>query len=160
MAPIVSARHDRPMPAAPMLRDEVLTRLSSLRQHQHNGKRSPHKPLLMLLALGRLAAQDSSALPWQVARFTLADLIREFGPPTSTAATQSAAYPFTRLRADGVWVLDHDVPMDRIQPLTEHQVVGRLVLTMKAALRDPQPRTTVLRSARCTTRCSTGVLSA
>jgi hypothetical protein len=31
---------------------EVVARLVSLRQHQRNGQRSPHKPLLVLLALG------------------------------------------------------------------------------------------------------------
>jgi hypothetical protein len=32
----------------------------SLRQYQQNGRRSPHKPLLVLLALGRLARTGSS----------------------------------------------------------------------------------------------------
>jgi putative restriction endonuclease len=47
----------------------------------------------------------------------LAELITEFGPPSTTIRVQSAAYPFTRLRADEVWVLDHDVPMDLVGPL-------------------------------------------
>nr|WP_246078434.1 hypothetical protein [Modestobacter excelsi] len=42
---------------------EVLAAFSSLRQHQRNGQRSPHKPLLALLALGRLAATGSSDVP-------------------------------------------------------------------------------------------------
>src|SRR5947207_7132547 len=45
-------------------RQEVLARLAALRLHQRDGRRSPHKPLLVLLALGRLAATGSSALPW------------------------------------------------------------------------------------------------
>jgi hypothetical protein len=36
---------------------DVLTGFASLRQHQRDGKRSPHKPLLVLLALGRLNPQ-------------------------------------------------------------------------------------------------------
>ena len=44
----------------------------------------------------------------------LAGLISEFGPTSRTSQRQSAAYPFTHLRSDGVWVLDSDVPMDRV----------------------------------------------
>jgi putative restriction endonuclease len=80
----------------------VLTRLASLRQYQRHGQRSPHKPLLVLLALGRLAATGSSELPWSDAEDALAGLIAEFGPPSRTGRAQSAAYPFTRLRADGI----------------------------------------------------------
>jgi putative restriction endonuclease len=112
----------------------VLDRLSSLRQHQQDGRRSPHKPLLVLLALGRLAATGSSSLPWSEAEERLADLIEEFGPTSKTGRAQSAAYPFTRLRADGVWTLDRDVPMDNVGPLREG-VTGRLEASLEAALR-------------------------
>jgi putative restriction endonuclease len=88
----------------PSARDgqQVLERLSSLRQHQADGRRSPHKPLLVLLALGRLPESGSSSLPWSEAEERLANLIEEFGPTSKTGRAQSAAYPFTRLRADGV----------------------------------------------------------
>lgn len=115
-------------------RGDLLALLTSLRQHQHNGHRSPHKPLLMLLALGRLATTDSSAVPWSVAEHVLADLIAEFGQPSKTGRAQSAAYPFTRLRSDAVWVLDADVPMDLVRPLNEG-VVGRLPSPLEEALR-------------------------
>jgi putative restriction endonuclease len=41
----------------------VLARLAALRQHRRGEQRSPHKPLLVLLALGRLTATGSSELP-------------------------------------------------------------------------------------------------
>lgn len=117
---------------------ELVAQLLSLRQHQHNGHRSPHKPLLVLLALGRLAATDSSELPWSIAEVALADLIAEFGQASRTGRAQSAAYPFTRLRADGVWALDADVQMDLVRPLAERHVTGRLVSPLEAAFRaDP-----------------------
>src|SRR5487761_1785721 len=116
-------------------RDDLLALLTSLRQHQHNGHRSAHKPLLMLLALGRLATTDSSAVPWSVAEHALADLIAEFGQPSKTGRAQSAAYPFTRLRSDAVWVLDADVPMDLVRPLNEGSVTGRLPSPLEQALR-------------------------
>jgi putative restriction endonuclease len=117
-------------------KDGVLARLASLRRHQRGGKRSPHKPLLVLLVLGQLSATGTSELPWSTAAEKLADLIGDFGPPSGTQRAQSAAYPFTRLRSDGIWTLDHDVPMDRVQPLTAHAVVGRLQPELEDALRD------------------------
>ncbi|MGK5112019.1 phosphorothioated DNA-binding restriction endonuclease [Geodermatophilus sp. CPCC 205506] len=114
---------------------QALERLSSLRQHQQDGRRSPHKPLLALLALGRLAATGTSSLPWSDAEEKLADLIEQFGPTSKTGRAQSAAYPFTRLRSDGVWTLDRDVPMDNVGPLREG-VTGRLEASLEAALRD------------------------
>lgn len=115
---------------------QVLERFVALRQHQRDGQRSPHKPLLVLLALGRLAATGSSELPWSAAESELADLIAEFGPPSRTGRAQSAAYPFTRLRADGVWVLDQDVQMDLVGPLASRLVTGRLESSVESALRD------------------------
>jgi len=114
----------------------VLDRSASLRQHQRDGQRSPHKPLLVLLALGRLAGTGSSELPWSAAESALADLIAEFGPPSRTGRAQSAAYPFTRLRADGVWVLNQDVQMDLVGPLASKHVSGRLEPSVESALRD------------------------
>lgn len=113
----------------------VEQRLGSLRLHQQDGRRSPHKPLLVLLALGRFAATGSSELPWSAAETELARLIAEFGPATRTGRAQRAAYPFTRLRSDGVWQLDHEVPMDLVRPLVEHEVVGRFEPSLEAALR-------------------------
>lgn len=121
-------------PTAPKAQ-QVLARLASLRQHQQDGRRSPHKPLLVLLALGRLATTGSSSLPWTEAEERLADLIAEFGPTSKTGRAQSAAYPFTRLTRDGIWTLDRDVPMDSVGPLREG-VTGRLEATLEAALRD------------------------
>lgn len=113
---------------------DLLGRFASLRQHQRNGQRSPHKPLLVLLALGRLAASGSSALPWSACEQALADLIAEFGPPSRTGRAQSAAYPFTRLRNDEIWVLDQDVQMDLVGPLADRHVVGQFESSVESAL--------------------------
>jgi putative restriction endonuclease len=114
---------------------QVLDQLSSLRQHQRDGRRSPHKPLLVLLALGRLAANGTSVLTWAEAEEQLADLLEEFGPTSTAGRAQSAAYPFTRLRADKVWTLDHDVPDDNVGPL-RRGVTGRLEASLEKALKD------------------------
>lgn len=94
--------------------DAAISRLESLNQHRRpDGARSPHKRLLSLLAVGRLARTGSSAISWTEAQHELGALLAEFGPPSTTSPVQGAAYPFTRLRADGVWELDSDVPNDR-----------------------------------------------
>ncbi|MBN1174953.1 MAG: HNH endonuclease [Micromonosporaceae bacterium] len=122
--------------SADLSRAEVLARLANLRQHQRHGQRSPHKPLLVLLALGRLASGGSSALSWDDAQGDLGDLIAEFGPASKTSRVQSAAYPFTRLRSDGIWVLDQDVPMDAVGPLTAAQPTGRFAPAVERVLVD------------------------
>jgi len=114
----------------------ALQALLDLRRYQHNGLRAPHKPLLVLLALGHLNATGSSALPWAVAGPKLAELLSEFGPASQTAPVQAAAYPFTRLRSDGLWTLDRDVPMDRIGPLSSEPITGRLTEAVEHALTD------------------------
>jgi putative restriction endonuclease len=114
--------------------ESLLARFGSLQQHQRNGRRSPHKPLLVLLALGRLAASGSSELPWSAAESALGELIAEFGPASKTGRTQSAAYPFTRLRNDQVWVLDQDVQMDLVKPLASRHVTGRFEASVESAL--------------------------
>ena len=113
---------------------DPLERLLALRLHQQDGHRSPHKPLLALVALGRLLSSGSSQLPWSVAEKQLADLLAEFGRPSATPKPQSAAYPFTRLRSDGVWRLDADVPMDPVTPLRENDVTGCFAPDVEAEL--------------------------
>ena len=78
-------------------RNEVLNRLAALRQHQQGGRRSPHKPLLVLLALRRLSATGSSALPWTDAQTKLGSLIEEFGPASKTSRVLSQ--PWMRVEA-------------------------------------------------------------
>ena len=116
--------------------DEVVDRLTSFRQYTHDGKRVPHKPLLVLLALGRLVEDGTTALPWSLAEQKLAALITEYGPPSRTSRPQSAAYPFTRLRSDGIWTLDREVPDDNLGPLRDGRVTGRLNSELESALRE------------------------
>lgn len=113
---------------------DPVERLLALQQYRHNGARVPHKPLLVLLALQKLSETGSSELAWSEVEDRLADLIGEFGPTTSTSRPQSAAYPFTRLRSDGVWHLSVDVPDDNLTPLRDGDVHGRLDYTIEKAL--------------------------
>jgi hypothetical protein len=105
-------------------------------EKQHRGRRAPHKPLLVLLALGRLANTGASRLRWTETEPVLGRLISEFGTPSTTGAAQRAAYPFTHLRSDGVWTLDHDeVPMGSVRALSDYDVVGQLERSLEDTLR-------------------------
>ncbi len=126
--------------------EQVLERLTSLRQYQHNGRRVPHKPLLVLLALGQIEVTGSSAVSWDLAQDRLAGLIGEFGPQTRTGRRQSAAYPFTRLRRDGIWNLDTEVPDDLLGQLDTFRPTGRLDASLERQLRDANVRAAVART--------------
>lgn len=111
----------------------VAERLTSLRQYQGDGERAPHKPLLVLLALGQLTASGSSSMPWSLVEDRLGGLLAEFGSPKKGAPTP--AYPFTRLRSDGVWQLTRDVPNDNVGPLNSEPIEGHFTADIEDELR-------------------------
>lgn len=110
-------------------------RLTALRQYQASGERAPHKPLLVLLALGQLVDTGSSRLEWSDVESRLGQLLAEFGPPTRAGAP-SPAYPFTRLRSDGVWQLSREVPNDNLGPLREAPIDGMFTADIEAELHE------------------------
>ena len=110
-------------------------RLTELRQYQSDGKRTPHKPLLVLLALGQLNTMGSSVLEWSAVERRLGALLAEFGT-SATTGSSSAAYPFTRLRSDGVWKLSRDVPNDNVGPLNSEPIEGHFSPEIEAELRN------------------------
>lgn len=101
----------------------AVDRLLALRQHRLNGKRAPHKPLLVLLALGQFANSGSSSLPWSEAETRLGSLLAEFGTSQPSGAA-SVAFPYTRLRTDGVWELSREVANDSVCELRAAPVEG------------------------------------
>lgn len=112
----------------------VVNALTTLRQYQGDGRRAPHKPLLVLLALGQLNATGSSVLEWSTVEQRLGALLSEFGTSTTTGSS-SAAYPFTRLRSDGVWQLSRDVPNDNVGRLNSEPIEGHFSPEIEAELR-------------------------
>jgi len=61
--------------------DELSARFSSLRQAPLGDRRAPHKPLLILLMLGRYQRGDFRSLLFEEAQVQLKELLFEFGPP-------------------------------------------------------------------------------
>jgi putative restriction endonuclease len=85
-----------------MQQKELLERLSRLNVWKRNGERAPHKPLLVLLALGALSREESRLIPFSEIDKPLQNLLREFGPPRKSFHSE---YPFWRLQSDGIWEL-------------------------------------------------------
>jgi putative restriction endonuclease len=85
-----------------MYQNELLERFRSLNVWKRSGERAPHKPLLLLLALGALSRRLPRLIPYAEIDKPLQDLLREFGPPRQSFHSE---YPFWRLQNDGIWEL-------------------------------------------------------
>lgn len=116
-----------------------LERVAGLRQWTRNGTRAPHKPLLLLYALGRFQEDAEGGLRYSAVEEDLQRLLAEYGPPNRT----TPAYPFHHLVSDGVWEVRTDrgsgSPGSGVRELRETGAVGRLAPELRAALRrEPQ----------------------
>jgi putative restriction endonuclease len=80
----------------------LLNQLQSLNVWRRDGERAPHKPLLLLLALGALSRGKPRLIPYAEIDKPLQDLLRAFGPPRKSFHSE---YPFWRLQNDGIWEL-------------------------------------------------------
>ncbi len=81
---------------------ELLRAVASLNVHSRGGARSPHKPLLLLLALSRLQQDQPGSADFAVWEEGLAPLLVEYSPSGRT----NAHYPFRRLVGDGLWSIE------------------------------------------------------
>lgn len=96
-----------------MNREEFLHRLDAINVWKRRGQRAPHKPLLLLLALGRLQRGEKRLAGYgpEVSE-PLSDLLRQFGPSRSVLHPEA---PFARLSGDGLWEVVTDVEMATIR---------------------------------------------
>ena len=83
-----------------MDRESVIQKFDTLRMWQRGDERAPHKPLLVLYAIGKLLRGENRLLPFTEVDERLGELLREFGPKRKVQRTQ---LPFWRLQSDGVW---------------------------------------------------------
>src|SRR5438067_13563352 len=82
---------------------ELSARFSSLRQAPLGDRRAPHKPLLILLMLGRYQRGNFRSLLFEEAQVQLKELLFEFGPPSRSI---NVLDPFWRLQNDGIWKVE------------------------------------------------------
>ena len=83
-----------------MDRELIIQKFSTLGIWRREGERAPHKPLLVLYAIGKLLRGESRLIPYCEVDKGLGKLLQEFGPRQSRQGSQ---YPFWRLRNDDVW---------------------------------------------------------
>ncbi|MEW1631180.1 HNH endonuclease [Streptomyces sp. NPDC089173] len=84
--------------------EDVLGALRNLQTHIKDRRPSRHKPITLLWAIGRLAAEQEDTrdhlVGWQTFREEVGPLLRDFGLPDSRVTPQ---YPFWHLRSSGLW---------------------------------------------------------
>lgn len=83
-----------------MTPDELRARVADVSVWSRGDERAPHKPLVLLLALGRLSRGEPRMAPFAEIEPTLKRLLQEFGPPRTTYHPE---YPFWYLRTAGLW---------------------------------------------------------
>ncbi len=84
-----------------MRSDQFLRRLSGIRVWRKGDQRAPHKPLLLLLALGRVSQGRPRLADFaQEIQGPLSRLLDRYGPPRTVAHPE---HPFWRLRNDELW---------------------------------------------------------
>ena len=85
--------------------DDLLDLLGRLNRATVEGMRAPHKPLLLLWLLGRLAREGTSAATYEEAEGPVSRLIDDYGPPARSR--RRAAMPFFHLERE-LWDLQAD----------------------------------------------------
>ena len=83
-----------------MDRKSIVQSFQAIKVWKRKGVSAPHKPLLILYALGKLLRGESRLIPFSEVDEVLGGLLKEFGPKDSR---QGTIIPFWRLQNDGIW---------------------------------------------------------
>lgn len=78
----------------------ILEAIEKINVWRRGDQRAPHKPLLLLLAIGSWNRERLNDFPYQSIAPRLSELLDDFGPARLTHKTN---YPFWRLQNDGLW---------------------------------------------------------
>lgn len=82
---------------------DVLQAFDRIRVFQRGEQRAVHKPLLILLALSRIAQGLPRTMHFSEIEASLRQLLTEFGP---SSAPKTPHNPFWHLRTDGLWQIE------------------------------------------------------
>jgi putative restriction endonuclease len=124
-----------------MNRERVLSLVGQINVWKRGDQRAPHKPLLLLLALGKCARREERLIPYEEVDESLRPLLVEFGPSRQSYHPE---YPFWRLKNDGLWELTDTDDLELRQSSTDakksellrHHVRGGLAEPVFRALQD------------------------
>lgn len=86
-----------------MNQSELWRRFQVLRVWASGAQRAPHKPLLILWAIGRCLSGKDRMAPFALVDVELARLLRRFGPHRQVV---HAEFPFWRMQNDGIWEIE------------------------------------------------------
>lgn len=89
---------------------DIISRIKSIKTWKANGQRAPHKPLLILYALGQLKA-GKEKLRFEDAEEPLINLLERYAPQPKSGSYRPY-YPFIRLHNDGIWDVSANEPLD------------------------------------------------
>ncbi|WP_299821501.1 phosphorothioated DNA-binding restriction endonuclease [uncultured Pontibacter sp.] len=109
-----------------MTRTELLTQFQNINTWKSKGTRAPHKPLLILMALGEIQRGNTGFIPYTHIESRLKDLLIDFGPYRKSYYPN---FPFTKLANDGLWQLNEPGLIHTKQDYTskflrEHHLAG------------------------------------
>lgn len=112
-----------------MTLEELHQRLTKLKVWRKGGRRAPHKPLLLLLAMGWALRGRDRLASFRDIESELVGLLRHFGTPRSPRPV----YPFSHLENDGLWEVPEASSLTRtsggdfhIKELRERGITGGL----------------------------------
>lgn len=118
---------------------DLKNKINKITVWKKGDQRAPHKPLLILYALGELQTRNQLTIPYADVKDRLKQLLIDFGPKRSSYHPEE---PFVRLEKDGIWKLNQPVLTKDIRPkfLIEHQVVGTFPEEVKSVLQKDKGR--------------------
>lgn len=107
---------------------DLVRRIATWRR---GSERAPHKPLLLLYALGRLEAEEEPFVSYRDVDQDLGDLLTDFGPPRASVHPE---YPLWRLQRDELGALGVAAPGAVVAPSeTSKRASGAAVPSAVAA---------------------------
>ena len=108
------------------MRREFLRKLDRVNVWRSGGQRAPHKPLLLLLALGRVLRNEERLARYRDLETPLKEVLKRFGPPRKVHHPE---FPFGRLQRDGLW----EIPGAESLPTTASGDLRRNALVERSA---------------------------
>ena len=96
-------------------REEILDRFEQVNVWRRGDKRAPHKPLLLLYALGRCSRREGNEIPYLDVERDVRQLLIDFGPPS----TPRPEMPFWYLQNDDLWFVRDSEHLERRKGRTD-----------------------------------------